>query len=274
MWSGPRGMHSPCAPARGVADAGVSAHPGGAASGCYTHSGYRCAGWWAQRSLCTHVECPQGNAFTLGTGTQGAGHGDSLRAQVELPQGTALTLGNGAQADGCRRLCASTWSGLRGMHSPWAQGTIFPAPNFNPMMDAQMLEGAFQGFGCDKDMLIGILTQRCNAQRQMIAEAYQSMYGRDLIGDLKENLSDHFKDVMVGLMYPPPSYDAHELWHAMKGMGTDENCLIDILASRTNGEIFQMQEAYSMQYNNNLQEDIYSETSGHFRDTLINLVQV
>lgn len=33
---------------------------------------------------------------------------------------------------------------------------------------------------------------------------------------LKEQLSDHFKDVMVGLMYPPPSYDAHELWHAMK----------------------------------------------------------
>lgn len=39
---------------------------------------------------------------------------------------------------------------------------------------------------------------------------------QDLVSDLKEKLSDHFKDVMVGLMYPPPSYDAHELWHAMK----------------------------------------------------------
>ena len=39
---------------------------------------------------------------------------------------------------------------------------------------------------------------------------------QDLVGDLKEKLSNHFKDVMVGLMYPPPSYDAHELWHAMK----------------------------------------------------------
>nr|XP_055240116.1 annexin A10 [Gorilla gorilla gorilla] len=153
------------------------------------------------------------------------------------------------------------------------QGTIFPAPNFNPIMDAQMLGGALQGFDCDKDMLINILTQRCNAQRMMIAEAYQSMYGRDLIGDLREQLSDHFKDVMVGLMYPPPLYDAHELWHAMKGVGTDENCLIEILASRTNGEIFQMREAYCLQYSNNLQEDIYSETSGHFRDTLMNLVQ-
>ncbi|XP_011358589.1 annexin A10 [Pteropus medius] len=155
----------------------------------------------------------------------------------------------------------------------YVQGTIFPAPIFDPMMDAQMLGGALQGFGCDKDMLINILTQRCNAQRLVIAEAYQSMYGRDLIGDLKEKLSDHFKDVMVGLMYPPPSYDAHELWHAMKGAGTEENCLIDILASRTKGEIFQMQEAYYLQYSSNLQEDIYSETSGHFRDTLINLVQ-
>ncbi|XP_039397433.1 annexin A10 [Mauremys reevesii] len=153
------------------------------------------------------------------------------------------------------------------------QGTIFPAPNFNPVMDAQMLGGALQGIGCEKDMVIDILTQRCNAQRLMIAEAYRDMYGRDLIMDLKENLSHHFKDVMVGLMYPPASYDAHELWHAMKGAEMEENCLIDILASRSNGEIFQMKEAYLMQYNNDLQQDIYSETSGHFRDTLMNLTQ-
>ncbi|XP_006864614.1 PREDICTED: annexin A10-like [Chrysochloris asiatica] len=153
------------------------------------------------------------------------------------------------------------------------QGTIFPAPNFNGIADAQMLGEALQQFDCDKDMLINILTQRCNAQRLMIAEAYQDIYGRNLIDDLKEKLSNHFKQVMVGLMYSPPFYDAHELWHAVKGVGTEENCLIDILASRTNGEIFQIREAYSLQYSSDLQEDIYSETSGHFRDTLMNLAQ-
>uniref|UniRef100_A0A8C3CI28 Annexin A10 n=1 Tax=Cairina moschata TaxID=8855 RepID=A0A8C3CI28_CAIMO len=152
-------------------------------------------------------------------------------------------------------------------------GTIFPAPNFNPIMDAQMLGGALQGISCEKDVLIDILTQRCNSQRLMIAEAYRDMYGRDLVTDLKENLSHHFKEVMVGLMYPPASYDAHELWHALKGVDTEENCLIDILASRSNMEIFQMKEAYLMQYNNDLQQDIDSETSGHFRDTLMNLAQ-
>ncbi|RMC13829.1 hypothetical protein DUI87_08912 [Hirundo rustica rustica] len=127
--------------------------------------------------------------------------------------------------------------------------------------------------GCEKDVLIEILTQRCNSQRLMIAEAYRDMYGRDLITDLKENLSHHFKEVMVGLMYPPASYDAHELWHALKGVDTEEKCLIDILASRSNMEIFQMKEAYLMQYNTDLQQDIDSETSGHFRDTLMNLAQ-
>ncbi|NXA18431.1 ANX10 protein, partial [Ibidorhyncha struthersii] len=153
------------------------------------------------------------------------------------------------------------------------QGTIFPAPNFNPIMDAQLLGGALQGISCEKDVLIDILTQRCNSQRLMIAEAYRDMYGRDLITDLKENLSHHFKEVMVGLMYPPASYDAHELWHALKGADTEEKCLIDILVSRSNMEIFQMKEAYLMQYNNDLQQDIDSETSGHFRDTLMNLAQ-
>ncbi|XP_054846280.1 annexin A10 [Eublepharis macularius] len=155
----------------------------------------------------------------------------------------------------------------------YIQGTIFPAPSFDPVMDAQMLGGALQGTDCDKDVLIDVLTQRCNAQRLMIAEAYRNIYGRDLITDLKETLSHHFKEVMVSLMYPPASFDAHELWHAMKGAGTEENCLIDILASRSNEEIFQMKEAYLMQYDSDLLQDIYSETSGHFRDTLMNLAQ-
>ncbi|MGH0149142.1 UNVERIFIED_CONTAM: hypothetical protein FKN15_033887 [Acipenser sinensis] len=58
------------------------------------------------------------------------------------------------------------------------QGTIYPAQDFNPGMDAEMLYGAIQGMGCDKDVLIDILTQRSNAQRLMIAEAYREVYGR------------------------------------------------------------------------------------------------
>ncbi|XP_075866876.1 annexin A10 [Microcebus murinus] len=191
----------------------------------------------------------------------GARRGRKEGGHTEPPGDRTTEPGRGA-----RRL----WEGKA---EDTVQGTIFPAPDFNPVLDAQVLGAALQGFDCDKDVLVSVLPRRCGAQRQVIVAAYRDMCGQDLIEDLKERLSHHFKEVMVGLMYPPPCYDAHELWHAMKGAGTDENCLIDILASRTNGEIFQMREAYSLQYGRDLQEDIYSETSGHFRDTLINLAQ-
>ncbi|XP_066574160.1 annexin A10 isoform X2 [Amia ocellicauda] len=153
----------------------------------------------------------------------------------------------------------------------YMQATIYPAQNFNPVLDAEVLFGALQG--CEKGVLIDILTQRCNAQRQMISEVYRGRYGRELMADLRENLSHHFEQVMVGLMYPPVLYDAHELWHAMKGEETQENRLIDILASRTNEEMYLIKEAYCMEYSSDLLQDIYNETSGHFRDTLMSLAQ-
>jgi hypothetical protein len=37
------------------------------------------------------------------------------------------------------------------------QGTIFPAPNFNPIIDAQMLGGALQGFGKSRNFSFVII---------------------------------------------------------------------------------------------------------------------
>ncbi|XP_078255515.1 annexin A10-like [Rhinoraja longicauda] len=126
---------------------------------------------------------------------------------------------------------------------------------------------------CNKDDLIDVLTQCSNEQRMIIGQTYNAMYGKDLITDLKEKLSGHFKEVMVGLTYPQAFFDAHELRHAMKGAGTDENCLIEVLASRANNEIYAINECYMMQFGIQLQEDIDSETSGHFRDALMLLAQ-
>ena len=39
-------------------------------------------------------------------------------------------------------------------------------------------------------------------------------------------------------------YDAKCLRHAMKGLGTDEHCLIEILCSRTNKEIAEIKSVY------------------------------
>lgn len=48
----------------------------------------------------------------------------------------------------------------------------------------------------------------------------------------------------MGLMEPKALYDAKCLRRAMRGAGTDEQCLIEILSTRTNTEIDEIKEEY------------------------------
>ncbi|CAN8205678.1 unnamed protein product [Coccothraustes coccothraustes] len=72
-------------------------------------------------------------------------------------------------------------------------------------------------------------------------------------------------------MTPTTMYDVHELRRALKGAGTDEGCLIEILASRTNAEIRHINENYKLQYGSTLEDDIVSDTSSMFRRVLVSL---
>nr|XP_028597009.1 annexin A4 isoform X2 [Podarcis muralis] len=72
-------------------------------------------------------------------------------------------------------------------------------------------------------------------------------------------------------MTPITLYDVQELKRAVKGAGTDEGCLIEILASRTNPEIRQINETYKHQYGVSLEDDIVSDTSSILRRVLVSL---
>lgn len=101
-----------------------------------------------------------------------------------------------------------------------------------PQQDADTLRTAMKGFGCDEKAIIAVCTGRTNAQRLEIVKAYKASYGRDLLADLKSELHGKFEDAMIALFTDPIEYDVDNLNDAMKGLGTDEDCLIEILASR------------------------------------------
>ncbi|XP_019390791.1 PREDICTED: annexin A6 isoform X3 [Crocodylus porosus] len=151
------------------------------------------------------------------------------------------------------------------------KGTVRPATDFNADGDAQVLRKAMKGFGTDEDAIIGVVPYRSNEQRQQLIQAYKSHYGRDLLADLKSELSGSLAKVILALMMTPAQYDAKQLKKAMEGAGTDESILIEILATRNNREIQAINEAYAAVYHKSLEDALSSDTSGHFKRILVSL---
>ncbi|XP_054838370.1 annexin A11 [Eublepharis macularius] len=153
------------------------------------------------------------------------------------------------------------------------RGTIRDAPSFDPLRDAEVLRKAMKGFGTDEQAIIDCLGSCSNKQRQQIILSFKTAYGKDLIKDLKSELSGNFEKAVLAMLKTPVGFDVHEIKEAIKGAGTDEACLIEILASRSNEHVREISRAYKTEFKKTLEEAIRSDTSGHFQRLLISLSQ-
>ncbi|KAM6971932.1 annexin A5b [Aplochiton taeniatus] len=153
------------------------------------------------------------------------------------------------------------------------RGTVKAPANFNANQDAEVLYKAMKGLGTDEAAILALVTARSNAQRQQIKAAYKTLHGKDLVSDLKGELTGKFETLIVALMTPIVSYDVNQLHHAMKGAGTTEKVLVEILASRTTQQVKDINAAYKLEYGHNLEDDITGDTSGYFQRLLVILIQ-
>ncbi|XP_053222184.1 little elongation complex subunit 2-like isoform X3 [Podarcis raffonei] len=177
---------------------------------------------------------------------------------------------------------------LEGDHAlpPSAYATVKAYGNFDADRDAAALETAIKTKGVDEVTIVNILTNRSNEQRQDIAFAYQrrtkkvlkeaksyTILREELSAALKSALSGHLETTILGLLKTPAQYDASELKASMKGLGTDEDTLIEIICSRTNQELNSINRAYREMYKTELEKDIISDTSGDFRKLMVALAK-
>ncbi|XP_076830612.1 annexin A11a isoform X2 [Brachyhypopomus gauderio] len=153
------------------------------------------------------------------------------------------------------------------------RGTIQDFPGADPLKDVEVLRKAMKGFGTDEQAIINLLGSRSNKQRVPMVIAYKTSYGKDLIKDLKSELSGNFEKVVLAMLKTPAQYDASEIRDAIKGAGTDEGCLIEILSSRSNEEIREINKIFKAEYKKTVEDAIKGDTSGHFRRLLISLAQ-
>lgn len=121
-----------------------------------------------------------------------------------------------------------------------------------------------KGIGCNDEVLVKILCQRVNSQRQQIAKNFKTSFGRDLLEDVKSETSGDLKKLFIALLTPTLDYYCNELFDACKGIGTDENTLIEILCSLNNRDVEMVKKRFHELYKVELEKVLIGETSGEF----------
>ena len=146
--------------------------------------------------------------------------------------------------------------------------------SFDVSEDTKKLIDFIKGKNKDDNALIKLVISKTNKERLQMKDEYNSTQNSDLIEDLKNAYSGHFKDVLVGLFYSPLDYDCYQIRKAVKGLGTDEEALIEILTTRTSEKIEQMKLRYKEMFpGRDMVEDIKSDTSGSFWTVLKALLE-
>ncbi|XP_062248258.1 annexin A2-B-like [Platichthys flesus] len=151
--------------------------------------------------------------------------------------------------------------------------TVVPVRDFDPAKDAARIETAIKTKGVDEQTIIDILTRRSSEQRKEIAFEYERLAKKDLPTALKGALSGPLEALMLGLIKSTAEYDASELKGSMKGLGTDEETLIEIVCSRSNEEMLAIKRVYKEMFKKDLEKDVAGDTSGDFLKLLLALVQ-
>jgi len=132
---------------------------------------------------------------------------------------------------------------------------------------ATQLRNAMKGLGTNEAALIEVLGPRTNEELQLIQKTYTSEIKRDLIKDIKDETSGHFEDALVSLITDRYELDAQLVDKAVKGLGTDEDLLSEILCTRSPAELKLISEAYMRLFKKDMAQRVYDDVSGDLKAT-------
>lgn len=130
-----------------------------------------------------------------------------------------------------------------------------------------------QGVGRDSPTIMKILASHTFDQRYEIAATYKTVYGQDLVQKLLTEYDGKILDVIQYLFWPKEKMYAKEFRDAVQGFGTNEVALIEMCVSLDGQELRRISSAYQQMYEKLLEKDVRDDTSGFFRDLLLELLK-
>jgi len=119
-----------------------------------------------------------------------------------------------------------------------------------------------KGFGTDEKLLIRTLTSKDPLQIEALKASFQRQFNRNLINDIEKETSGYLEYGLMGVARGPLLNDVYTLRDALKGAGTNEALLNDVLLSRSNADIQAIKGAYYQTFSRRLEDDVKGDLSG------------
>ncbi|WPH03245.1 Annexin [Acrodontium crateriforme] len=136
---------------------------------------------------------------------------------------------------------------------------------------ADELRRAMKGFGTDEKTLVQVLGGMDALQVASVKIAFQQRHHRDLMKDVHGETSGHFREGLEAIIRGPLDQDCHALHESIKGLGTKESAMNDVLLSRKNGDLEAIKQHYHHKYHRSLESDVQGDLSMK-TERLFNLV--
>lgn len=118
-----------------------------------------------------------------------------------------------------------------------------------------------KGFGTDEAALIRILATAGPLEIPVIKDTYQQRQRRSLEADVKSETGGYFELGLMSILMGPLQHDVWSIHEALKGAGTKESLLDDVLIGRSNADMNAIKHAYHQTYHHSLESDVRSDLS-------------
>lgn len=142
----------------------------------------------------------------------------------------------------------------------YVPGQVAPV---NMAGEAELLRKAMKGFGTDEKELIRILSRPDALQMAALRSAYQQRFSRNLIADIESETRGYFQEGLVELVRGPLTADATNVNKSVKGLGTKETMLDDVLCGRSNADMNAIKAEYQNLFKRSMEQDVRDDLSGN-----------
>lgn len=126
---------------------------------------------------------------------------------------------------------------------------------------AEGLRKAMKGFGTDEKALIAILSKPNPIEMETLRTTFERRFMKKLLQEIDKETSGYFQYGLQALVRGPLMQDVFVLNEGIKGMGTKETFLNDVLLGRSNADMHAIKQAYQDTYKRSLEADLRGDLS-------------